>query len=132
MYSFSSLAEFATLRDSIKKELVQSYEDDDDALRLFIAINEGVNNAIFHGNKKDITKKVQLIIERLPDKIQIIIRDEGEGFLDAETSDAGKLWREDGRGLDLIKLFVDSYCLNAKGNEITLVKKMNPTYCKTF
>lgn len=130
MYSFSSLAEFATLRDSIKRELVQSCEED--ALRLFIAINEGVNNAIFHGNKKDITKKVQLIIERLPDEIQIIIRDEGEGFVDEKTPDTEKLWREDGRGLDLIKLFVDSYCLNAKGNEITLVKKINSTFCKPF
>ncbi|MDF2634635.1 MAG: putative anti-sigma regulatory factor, serine/threonine protein kinase [Pelosinus sp.] len=130
MYSFSSLAEFATLRDTIRKELIQDCEED--ALRLFIAINEGVNNAIFHGNKKDVTKKVQLIIEKSPDEIQVIIRDEGDGFVETKTSDAMELWNEDGRGLDLIGLYVDSYWRNAKGNEITLVKKISPTYCKPF
>jgi serine/threonine-protein kinase RsbW len=130
MYSFSSLAEFATLRDSIKRELVQSCEED--ALRLFIAINEGVNNAIFHGNKEDVTKKVHLSIVRLSDEIQITIRDEGEGFVDKTISETTELWKEDGRGLNLISLYVDSYCLNAKGNEIILVKKINPAYCKAF
>ncbi len=130
MYSFSSLAEFANLRDTIRKELVQECEED--ALRLFIAINEGVNNAIFHGNKADATKKVQLIIERSSDEIQIIIRDEGEGFVETNTSDTMKLWDEGGRGIDLIGLYVDSYWWNAKGNEITLIKKINSTYCKTF
>jgi serine/threonine-protein kinase RsbW len=130
MYSFSSLAEFATLRDSIKRELVQSCEED--ALRLFIAINEGVNNAIFHGNKEDVTKKVHLSIVRLSDQIQITIRDEGEGFVDKTIPETTELWKEDGRGLNLISLYVDSYCLNAKGNEIILVKKINPAYCKAF
>jgi serine/threonine-protein kinase RsbW len=130
MYSFSSFAEFATLRDSIKRELAQSCEED--ALRLFIAINEGVNNAIFHGNKEDITKKVYLTIAKLPDEMQITIRDEGEGFLHSRISDTAELWKEDGRGLELIKHYVDSYWLNAKGNEITFVKKINPVYCKAF
>lgn len=130
MYSFSSLAEFAILRDSIKRELVQTCEED--ALRLFIAINEGVNNAIFHGNKEDNTKKVQIIIERSPEDVQIIIRDEGDGFVNTKKSAGMELWDENGRGLDLIGLYVDSCCWNTKGNEITLVKKINPAYCKPF
>lgn len=130
MYSFSSFAEFATLRDSIKRELAQSCEED--ALRLFIAINEGVNNAIFHGNKADVTKKVYLTITKFPDEMQITIRDEGEGYIHSRTSDTTELWNEDGRGLELIKHYVDSYWLNAKGNEITFVKKINPAYCKAF
>lgn len=130
MYSFSSFAEFATLRDSIKRELAQSCKED--ALRLFIAINEGVNNAIFHGNKEDLKKKVYLTIEKFPHEMQITIRDEGEGFLHSELSEAKELWKEDGRGLELIKHYVDTYWLNAKGNEITFVKKINPDYCKAF
>lgn len=130
MYSFSSLAEFATLRESIKRELAQTCEED--ALRLFIAINEGVNNAIFHGNKEDISKKVLISIEKSSEDIQIIIRDEGEGFVNIKASDNLGLWEESGRGLDLIGLYVDSYWLNDKGNEITMVKKINPAYCKPF
>ena len=123
MYSFSSLAEFATLRDSIKKELDRYCGED--ALRLFIAINEGVNNAIFHGNKQDITKKVHLSMMKLPNEMKITIRDEGDGFLVSKEPKTTQLWQEDGRGIDLIKHYVDSYWLNDLGNEVTFVKKIN-------
>ena len=123
MYCFSSLAEFAGLRDSIKKELDQSFGND--ALRLFVAINEGVNNAIFHGNKEDTGKKVHLTMIKSHNKMEIIIRDEGRGFSEAEVANTTEVWREDGRGLEMMKHCVDSYRLNALGNEITLVKKIN-------
>ncbi|AIF52683.1 ATP-binding protein [Pelosinus sp. UFO1] len=123
MYSFSSLAEFATLRDSIKKELDRHCGED--ALRLFLAINEGVNNAIFHGNKQDASKKVHLSMVKLPNEMKITIRDEGEGFLVSKESKTTELWQEDGRGINLIKHYVDSYWLNDLGNEVTFVKKIN-------
>lgn len=122
MYSFSSLAEFATLRDSIKKELDQYCGED--ALRLFIAINEGVNNAIFHGNKQDVSKKVHLSMVKLSNEVKITIRDEGEGFLVSKEPQTAERWQENGRGIDLIKHYVDSYWLNDLGNEVTFVKKL--------
>lgn len=122
MYCFSSLEEFSKIRDSIKAELVRT--SGKDALGIFIAINEGVNNAIFHGNKEDRSKKVYLFLEELPNEIRIIIRDEGQGFTnrDSETP----LWFEEhGRGLQLIEHYVDSYQLNKLGNELTLIKKLD-------
>ena len=123
MYCFSSLAEFALLRDSIKKELMQNFGDD--ALHLFVAINEGVNNAILHGNKENTRKKVYLSMERVSNEMEITIRDEGSGFLEGSVADSTEIWREDGRGLELMKHCVDSYRLNDLGNEITLIKRMN-------
>ena len=121
MYCFSSLAEFSMLREIIKAELVRI--SGKEALGVFIAINEGVNNAIFHGNKEDCNKKVYLSMEELSSEIKIVIRDEGCGFIKAEISDTTSLFDEHGRGFEIIQRYVDSYELNGLGNELTLIKK---------
>lgn len=122
MYCFSSVKEFVNLRDSINERLMKV--SGDGAMRLFIAINEGVNNAIFHGNKEDSSKKVYLTIEEMPNEIKVVIRDEGQGFAEQESDDIKDLWEEHGRGLELIKHCVDCCWRNGTGNELTLVKKI--------
>ncbi len=123
MYYFSSLAEFSTLRERIKEDLVRTSEKD--ATHIFVAINEGVNNAIFHGNKGDQNKKVYIMIEASPCEIKIIIRDEGDGFTNREKRDAVEWSSENGRGFEIIQHCVDSYQLNELGNELTLIKKLS-------
>lgn len=122
IYYFSSLAEFATLRDKIKEELVRT--SGNDAPYIFIAINEGVNNAIFHGNKEDCSKKVSLMIEKVHCEIKIIIHDEGDGFTHQEKCEKAECSAESGRGFEIIQHCVDSYQLNELGNELTLIKKV--------
>lgn len=123
MYCFSSLAEFAVVRENIRAELVRTFGKD--ALGVFIALNESVNNAIFHGNKEDSSKKVYLTMDQLPHEIRIVIRDEGGGFINRGVSDQTPWFEEHGRGFELIKRYVDSYELNELGNEITLIKKLD-------
>ena len=121
MYCFSSLGEFATLREQIKEELVRT--SGQDASHIFIAINEGVNNAIFHGNKEDHSKRVSLRIEELPNEVKVIILDEGDGFSRQEKRQDVEWSAENGRGFEIIQYCVDSYQFNALGNELTLIKK---------
>jgi serine/threonine-protein kinase RsbW len=121
MYCFSTLDEFSILRECIKEKLVQT--SGKDALGVFIAVNEGVNNAILHGNKEDRSKKVYLTMEELPNEIRIIIRDEGEGFITQDRPDTIPWFEEHGRGFQLIQHYVDSYELNGLGNELTLIKR---------
>ncbi|WP_378954734.1 ATP-binding protein [Pelosinus sp. sgz500959] len=123
MYCFSTLDEFSKMRESIKDKLVRLSEKE--ALRVFVAINEGVNNAIFHGNKADNSKKVYLTMEEFADKIKIVIRDEGNGFINQEILAKNSWFEEHGRGLQLIQHYVDSYELNGVGNELILIKKIN-------
>jgi len=122
MYCFSSLTEFAALREFIKAELILIFGKD--ALGLFIALNEGVNNAIFHGNKEDCSKKVYLTMEELPNEIRIVIRDEGQGFINQDKPKTTSRFAEHGRGFQLIQHYVDSYELNGRGNKLTLIKKL--------
>jgi serine/threonine-protein kinase RsbW len=48
--------------------------------RICLAVHEIMINAIVHGNGGDPHKKVVVTISRTPDKLTIVIADEGEGF----------------------------------------------------
>jgi len=122
MYYFSSVTEFSMLREIIKTELDEILGED--ASRVFIALNEGVNNAIVHGNKGDNRKKVCLKIEKINCDLHIVICDEGDGFCTAERFEMQEVSSEHGRGFEIIQYCVDSYRYNERGNEITLIKKI--------
>jgi CheY-like chemotaxis protein len=61
-----------------------------------------------------------------PDEARFIVRDEGPGFEPGKIPAAGQpgsLDPETGRGLVLIRAFMDEVTFNDKGNEITLIKR---------
>ncbi len=79
---------------------------------LLVAITEAVSNAIVHGNKQDISKRVHLLLERLPGTpwVRVLVEDEGEGFdpnsIPDPTTDE-RLMAESGRGVFLMRAFAD-------------------------
>ncbi len=122
MFCFSTVEEFAKLRESVRQNLTQVLAGGVEPL--FVAVNEAVNNAILHGNKQDKDKKVYLTITSSPSEVRIVVRDEGGGFsrlADNRTSDE---LRESGRGLEIIDLCVDQYYYTMQPSEIVLIKKI--------
>lgn len=93
--------------------------------RIRVCFFEMVINSIDHGNKNNPNKKVIILYKITLDKVIISIIDEGEGFdynclpnpLDAEN-----LLKESGRGLFIIRNYVDEVYFNKKGNRILVVK----------
>ena len=68
---------------------------------LAIAVTEGVNNAILHGNKQDSTKKVTIQFDQTPKQLAISITDEGTGFNPKECrnpTDPENISKRSGRG----------------------------------
>lgn len=122
MYCFSTMEEFSRLREPIRRELGQHLVTGVEPL--FVAVNEAVNNAIFHGNKQDNSKKVHLTITSSPSEVKVIIRDEGGGFKPVEQAKPEENLRESGRGLEIIGYCVDDYYFNLEPSEIVLVKKV--------
>jgi CheY-like chemotaxis protein/anti-sigma regulatory factor (Ser/Thr protein kinase) len=119
--------------------------------RVCIALEEALLNAIFHGNlelSSDLRQDGEEGYYRLAEErrgiapfrdrqvfctarlsrgeVSVTIRDEGPGF-DPSTlpdpTDPANLGRIGGRGLLLIRTFMDSVTHNQTGNEITLVKR---------
>ncbi len=72
-------------------------------------------------------RRVHVRARFAPDEIRFTIRDEGPGFDRAEVPDAARpenLHRPSGRGLLLMRAFMDEVVFNAAGNEVTLVRRL--------
>ncbi len=122
-----------------------------DRLRIGMAINEAVTNAIYHGNLEvdselrvedesrfyELVKqrrlerpyslrRVRLNAEFTADRIEVSVLDQGPGFNPARVADPTcpeNLERLCGRGLLLIRSFMDEVRHNNRGNRISMVKK---------
>jgi CheY-like chemotaxis protein/anti-sigma regulatory factor (Ser/Thr protein kinase) len=124
---------------------------DNDLLRLTIAWSEALTNAIHHGNlevSSDLRQDDERVYQHLiaqrqqeepyrsrrvhvtakvsSDEAVYVIRDEGPGFNVAglpDPNDLANLDRVGGRGLLLIRTFMDSVAHNHRGNELTMSKR---------
>jgi serine/threonine-protein kinase RsbW len=82
----------------------------DDALNIGLAVREAAINAIVHGNKEDPEKMVDVTLTANGESLEATVRDYGAGFdPDAapDPTDAEHLLMTSGRGLLLIRAFVD-------------------------
>ena len=125
--------------------------DDADRLRLAIALEEALTNALFHGNLEltselrdndaeayaaevarrraaapFVDRRVHVDSRLTRDQALFVVRDEGRGFnpanlpnpLDPECFD-----KAGGRGILLMRTFMDEVSFNPAGNEVTLLKR---------
>jgi len=93
------------------------------AIRL--ALEEAVSNAIQHGNKLDNTKKVTVDFTLDDDKVVMAVTDQGEGFDPSSLPDPTldeNLEATSGRGIALMKAYMDSVEFNEKANKVTMTK----------
>ena len=124
--------------------------DESDCVRVCIALEEALRNALFHGNLEissevregDPDQYAQVLSARLASEpwkqrrlhVQVrlsrkegtfVIRDEGPGFDPAnlpDPTDPANLEKVSGRGLLLMRTFMDEVRFNASGNEVTMIK----------
>lgn len=125
--------------------------DDSSVIRICIAMEEALRNAMFHGNLEltseqregDPVVYQQLVDERMAaepfagrklfvtirvnrDKGTFIIRDQGPGFDPSalpDPTDPENIEKVSGRGLLLMRTFMDEVVFNKTGNEVTMVKR---------
>lgn len=126
-----------------------------DRVRIAIALEEALLNAIIHGNlevgselreecgntyvrliarrkshPRYGARRVRVECDLTPEEARIVIRDEGPGF-DVSTlpdpRDPARIALASGRGVLLMRSFLDEVSHNSTGNEITLVKRRVPS-----
>jgi anti-sigma regulatory factor (Ser/Thr protein kinase)/CheY-like chemotaxis protein len=124
--------------------------DEQDLIRVGVALYESISNAVNHGNleldselrQEDeriyyelgearklmwpyCDRKVQIYASLNSDRVKFVIRDQGPGFNTSQVADprdSENVTRIGGRGLLLIKSFMDDVRHNHRGNEITMTK----------
>jgi serine/threonine-protein kinase RsbW len=118
--------------DSAEELALQEAEragvSEDDLHKIAMAVRESMVNAVVHGNRYNAHKKVRLSLSKGPNEFVVRIADEGEGFDYEHLPDPlaqENLLRHSGRGIFLIKAFMDEFQvrrLEPAGTEVTLVK----------
>jgi serine/threonine-protein kinase RsbW len=114
-----------SFQEELEKQLRNSPCQEHDLFSIKLALEEALVNAIKHGNQCDRNKKVEIAYSLLPDRFEIKITDEGEGFDPAEVPDPTaieNLERPCGRGLMLIKHYMTEVRYNERGNSVVLSK----------
>jgi len=103
---------------------------EDDLHKIAMAVRESMVNAVVHGNRYSAHKKVHLMLSKSPEEFVVRIGDQGEGFDYDHLPDPlaqENLLRHSGRGIFLIKAFMDDFRvrrLEPSGTEVTLVKHL--------
>jgi serine/threonine-protein kinase RsbW len=104
--------------------------DEDDLMKIGMAIRESMVNAVVHGNRYNAHKKVRFAVTQDGRQFTVRIGDEGEGFDFTTIPDPRSpenLLRTSGRGIFLIRSFMDDFQmrrLESGGTEVTLVKNL--------
>ena len=102
--------------------------DEDDLMKIGMAVRESMVNAVVHGNRYNSHKKVRFSVGHNSDRLTLRIADEGEGFDFGTVPDPlapENLMRTSGRGIFLIRSFMDEFemrHLDLGGTELTLIK----------
>jgi len=91
-----------------------------------LAVEEAVINAIKHGNHNDKAKKVRVAFSVNDERAIIRVTDAGGGFRPEEIPDPttdDHLECDHGRGIFLMRAYMDEVSFNEKGNEVVMVKR---------
>ena len=88
--NFTFPSSYAAMRDvqkAILDEVDRNGYTGASAYAIKIALDEGLINAVKHGNKQDPNKKVRVSANITPEQAEIIIHDEGVGFQRTDVPD---------------------------------------------
>jgi serine/threonine-protein kinase RsbW len=121
----SDLCEAVAPKQRILTELERCQFSDEDIFGIKLALEEALTNAVKHGNGNDPTKKVTLKFAITQQKAVIIVGDEGAGFLPEDVPDCTEMERlaiPNGRGIMLIRAYMDEVCYRDRGREIYFAK----------
>lgn len=132
VYYFRDYLDYRKVRDYIETYIHTLLPNDP---FMIIALNEAMNNALFHGNEEDENKFVTLKIKVVNLRRLILrIKDEGSGFPVHEWkhlihSPQQQLEKnkscDSGRGLALMTHAADRVYFNRIGNEVLIMKEIS-------
>ena len=113
----------------VVEKLTEDGWSEKDVFGIHMATEEALMNAVKHGNELDESKFVDVEIRLGRDHFFARIADEGEGF-DPENvpnpCEECNVEKTSGRGVSLIRKFVDSVRYNTSGNVIEFEKRRQP------
>src|SRR4030067_1025819 len=126
----SSLNYLREVDEFVEQKLKEEGVDSGLVTDIAISVTEVVTNAVNHGNRNDLHKKVTVSVKLDKKSVTIQVEDQGGGF-DSEhlenPLDEKNLLKEAGRGVFIVKSLMDEVKFEAlpnNGTIVTLVKRL--------
>jgi serine/threonine-protein kinase RsbW len=102
---------------------------DEEVMKVELALQEALANAIRHGCKNDPTKKVQCSVTfDTAGELLIVIRDPGPGFKVDEVPnplEGSNVFKPSGRGVFLINQLMDTVEYSDEGRRVVMRKRID-------
>jgi len=95
---------------------------------ILVALTEAVNNAIYHGNKSNENKNIDITFKSSPTQVSFIVKDEGAGFdFDnlPDPTNPENVENLNGRGVFLMRHLADKVSYKENGSKVILDFKIN-------
>ena len=122
----SDLAATREVHKKIMDHVEKQKYDDQSTFAIRLALEEGLMNAIKHGNKLDPSKTVQIEAKVTPQGTEITIEDQGKGFHREAVPDPcadENLLKCSGRGILLMEAYMDKVQYTRGGRRVKMMKK---------
>lgn len=127
-FKFPSRMENITIIEKLVDDISATYHLSSEIYgNVLVAVIEAVNNAILHGNKLDVNKRVHVSYRMEDNYLVFDISDEGPGFDFKNIPDPTlpeNIEKPHGRGVFLINHLADDILYNKNGAEIILKFKV--------
>jgi serine/threonine-protein kinase RsbW len=126
----SDSAEARRVQEEIERQLKECAYSEREIFSVKLALEEALVNAIKHGNQLDRNKKVHIAYHIRPERFEVVITDEGGGFDPTDVPDptaAENLERPCGRGLMLMRYYMNEVSFGPCGNSVCMTKLRNGT-----
>lgn len=96
-------------------------------LNFRVGLTEALTNAMLYGNGDDPSKRVLVEVSVAEGRLEAKVRDQGAGFDPKAVPDPthpDNIMKPCGRGLFLMRKLLDEVSYNDRGNEVTLVLRL--------
>jgi anti-sigma regulatory factor (Ser/Thr protein kinase) len=117
----------ATVTDGVMQMLQDKQWPEDRIMEVELALQEALANAIRHGCKGDVSRKVQCCVNyKDSGEVLIVVRDPGTGFDTTAIADplvGENMMKSGGRGIFLINQLMDEVAFRDGGREVQMRKR---------
>ncbi len=121
----STADEVQKIQNRIQTFLKRHHFSQDELFAIRLALEEALVNALRHGNHMDSSNYIRITWRTTKKLFEASIEDEGEGFDQTAVPDPTadtNLEKSTGRGLLLMRYYMDEVEFNEKGNSVTMRK----------
>lgn len=111
--------------EAILKDVADSGYCENATFAIKLALEEAMTNAFRHGNKCDPSKRIRIRYLVTSERVEIEVSDDGEGFCPDDVPDPtqpGFIDRPHGRGIMLMRAYLDDVQFSGSGNSVRLIK----------